>query len=58
MVAILLSSPFQPQSATKVIPDKKSYVDDWFLFIGRFNVGSASRMKNKEALALFICKPA
>ena len=24
MVAILLSSPFQPQSATKVIPDKKA----------------------------------
>ena len=58
MVAILLSSPFQPQSDTKVTPDKKSYFDDWFLFIGRFNVGSVSRIRNKEALALFICKPA
>ena len=54
MVAILLSSPLQPQSDTKVIPNKKSYADDWFLFIDRFNVGSVSRMRNKKVLALFI----
>ena len=58
MVTILLPSPLQPQSDTKVIYHKKNYVDDWFLFIGRFNVGSVSRMSNKEALALFIYKPA
>ena len=40
MVLILLSSPLQPQSDIKIISDKKSYVDDWFLFIGKFNVGS------------------
>ena len=58
MVVILLFSPLQPQSDTKVIPDKKSYVDEWWLFIGRFNAGSVSRMRNKEALPLFTYKPA
>ena len=52
MVVILLSFPLQPQSDTKVIPDKKAT----FMtlgFIGRFNVGSVPRMRNKEVLALF-----
>ena len=56
-VVILLFSPLQSQSDTKVIPVKKSYVDDWWFFIGRFNVGSVSQMSNKEALVLFIYKP-
>ena len=34
MVAILLSSPFQPQSATKVIPDKKAtLITGFFLLV-------------------------
>ena len=34
METILLSSPSQPQSDTKVIPDKKAtYVDDYMKFI-------------------------
>ena len=58
MVVILLSSSLQPQSDNKVIPDKKNYLDDWWLFIGRFNVRSVSQMRKKEVLALFIYKPA
>ena len=30
MATILLPSPLQPQSDTKIIPDKKNYVDDWW----------------------------
>ena len=58
MVVILLSSPLQPQSDTKIIPDKKATLMTGGFFIGRFNVGSVSRMNNKEALVLFVRKPA
>ena len=33
MVAILLSSPFQPQSATKFIPDKKATLMTGFFLL-------------------------
>ena len=33
MVAILLSSPFQPQSASKVIPDKKATLMTGFFLL-------------------------
>ena len=48
MKVILLPSPLQPQSDIKVIPEKKSYVDDWWFFIDRLNVGNVSRMRNKK----------
>ena len=54
MVVILLSSPLQPQSDTKVVPDEKSYTDDWW----QIQCRSVSRMRNKEALVHFIYKPA
>ena len=54
MVVILLFSLCNPQSGTKTIPDKKNYLDEGWLFIGKFIVGSVSGMTNKEALALFI----
>ena len=57
MVVILLSSPLQSLYDTNVTPDKKSYFDDWCHFIGRFIVGSVSRMRIKEVSALFIYKP-
>ena len=45
MAVVLLSSPLQPQSDTKIITDKESYHDDSFIkFIGWFNVGSVSGM--------------
>ena len=58
MEGILLSSPLQPQCDTKVILDKKATLMTSGFFFGRFNVASVSRMRNKEALALFIYKPA
>ena len=33
MIAILLPSPFQPQSATKVIPDKKARLMTGFFLL-------------------------
>ena len=53
MEVILFSSPLQPQSGNKIIPNKKNYLDEGWLFIGRFIVGSVSGMTNKETLALF-----
>ena len=38
MAVILLSSPLQPQTDAKVVTDKKNYIDNWCLLIGRFNV--------------------
>ena len=54
VVVTLLSSPLQPQPDTKGMPYEKRYLDDWWLFINRFNVGSISQMRNKGALAFFI----
>ena len=54
MEVILFSSPLQPQSGNKIIPGEKNYLDEGWLFIGRFIVGSVSGMTNKETLALFI----
>ena len=36
---------------------KTRYLNDGWPFIDRFKVGSLPRMKNKEVLAQFICKP-
>ena len=37
--------------------EKNSYLDEGWLFIGSFKVGSVPRMINKEVLAQFIYKP-
>ena len=38
MVVILLPSPLQPQSDTKVVPDKKATLMIGRFLIGRFNI--------------------
>ena len=39
------------------ITSKNSYLNNGWLFIGRFNVGSLQTIINKEVLAKFIYKP-
>ena len=43
---------------TKTISEKNSYLDEGWLFIGSFKVGSVPGMINKEVLAQYIYKPA
>ena len=42
----------------KLHQKKNSYLDEGWLFIGSFKVGSVPGMINKEVLAQFIYKPA
>ena len=42
---------------TLKLPQKNSYLNEGWLFIGRFKVGSLSRTINKEVLTQFVCKP-
>ena len=42
---------------TLKLHQKNSYLNEGWLFIGRFKVGSLPRMKNKEVLAQFIYQP-
>ena len=57
-----IDSPLQPwQFDTKIISysyiRENSYLNEGWLFIGRFKVGSLPRMINKEVLAQFIHEP-
>ena len=45
-------------SSLKLLQKKNSYLDEGWLFIGSFKVGSVPGMINKEVLAQFIYKPA
>ena len=59
MVLILL--PFlsnHDNLILKLHQKKKSYLDEGWLFIGSFNLGSVPGMINKEVIARFIYKPA
>ena len=59
MVSILLPLLFNHDNLILKLNQKKnSYLDEGWLFIGRFKVGSISGMINKEVLAQFIYKPA
>ena len=42
----------------KLHQKKNSHIDEGWLFIGSFKVGSVPEMKNKEILAQFLYKPA
>ena len=42
---------------TKIISEKKNYLNEGWLFIGRFKVGSLPRMIKKEVLGHVIYKP-
>ena len=42
----------------KTISERNSYLDEGWLFIGSFKVGSVPGMINKEVLAQLIYKPA
>ena len=54
-----VASPLQPWSYDpKTTSEKSSYLDEGWLVIGSFKVGSVPGMKNKEVLAQFIYKPA
>ena len=51
-------SPLQPwYFDTKITSEKNSYLDEGWLFIGRFNVRSVPGIINKEVSAQFIYKP-
>ena len=55
MVLILLHFSFATMKFdTKTTSDKNSYLDEEWLFIMSFKVGSVTGMINKEVLAQFI----
>ena len=56
MVLSLLPLPCNHGNLTLKLytSEKNSYLDEGWLFIGRFKVGSLPRMINKEVLAQFI----
>ena len=59
MVLILLLLLFHHDKMILEVHQKKnSYLDEGWLFIGSFKVGSVLGMINKEVLAQFIYKPA
>ena len=59
MVVILLSFLCNHENLMLKLHQKKnSYLDEGWLFIGIFKIGSVQGMRNKEALAPFTYKPA
>ena len=50
-------SPLQPWQMTLKSYQKKNYLNEGWLFIGRFKVGSLPRMIKKEVLGHVIYKP-
>ena len=58
MVLILLSVFCNHDNWRIKLYQKKSYLDEGLLFIGKFKVGKVLEMINKEALAQFLHKPA
>ena len=58
MVLILLSVFCNHDNWRIKLYQKKNYLDEGLLFIGKFKVGSVLEMINKEVLAQFLHKPA
>ena len=54
MVLILLLLLCNMIIDTKTTSEKNSYLDEGWLFVGSFKVGSVTGMINKEVLAQFI----
>ena len=59
MVVILLCFLCNHDNLILKLHQKKNrYLDEVWIFIDRFKVGSAPKMRNKVVLALFIYEPA
>ena len=54
MVLVLLLLLCNMIIDTKTTSEKNSYLDEGWLFVGSFKVGSVTGMINKEVLAQFI----
>ena len=58
MVLILLLLLCNYDDLILKVDQKKSYIDEGWLFIGSFKVGSVPGMINRDVFAQFIYKPA
>ena len=58
MVLVLLSVFCNHDNLRIKLYQKKNYLDEGLLFLGKFKVGSVLEMINKEVLAQFLHKPA